>query len=263
MIPKTGEERGTERSTAQKAGRFWEVDAARSVAIIMMVVYHTTYDLDALGGYDIDATSGKWALFADATAGLFLFLVGVSLAISRSRTTLTGWGLFGKYLARGLRIFAYGMILTGVFLLLDMGVVAFGILHLIGVSIILAYPFLELRWINLVLGLLVFTTGQYVLAQDLTSAGYWLLPFGVVPEGAMMPDYRPLLPWFGVVLIGLFFGNMVYASGRRPARLPKEAPPVARPLLPLGENSLFIYLIHQPIVIAVLALTGIIDLNIL
>jgi uncharacterized membrane protein len=233
------------------------------VAIIMMVVYHTAYDLDALGGYDIDATSGNWALFADATAGLFLFLVGVSLAISRARTSLTGLRLFGKYLARGLRILAYGMILTGVFLILQMGVVAFGILHLIGVSIILAYPFLRLRYTNLVLGTLIFVAGQYVLAQDPTSNGYWLLPFGVVPEGVMMPDYRPLLPWFGVVLIGLFFGNVLYADVRRPSSLPNKEPLLSRPLLPLGRNSLFIYLIHQPIVIAVLALMGIISLNFL
>ena len=229
----------------------------------MMVVYHTGYDLDVLGGYDIDATSGNWALFADATASLFLFLVGVSLAISRARTSLTGWRLFGKYLARGLRILAYGMILTGVFLILQMGVVAFGILHLIGISIILAYPFLKLRFTNLVLGTLIFAAGQYVLVQDLTSGGYWLLPFGIVPEGVIMPDYRPLLPWFGVVLIGLFFGNVVYADDRRPSSLPNKAPLVARPLLPLGRNSLFIYLIHQPIVIALLGLTGAISLNFL
>ena len=258
-----GEERGTEHSAPQKADRFWEVDAARGVAIIMMVVYHTTYDLDVLGGYNIDAASGRWALFADATAGLFLFLVGVSLAISRSRTRLTGWGLFEKYLARGLRILAYGMILTGVFWVLQMGLVAFGILHLIGVSIILAYPFLRLRFTNLVLGFLIFVAGQYVLAQDLVSENYWLLPFGVIPEGVIMPDYRPLLPWFGVVLIGLFFGNVVYADGRRPAGLPDNAPLPGKPLLPLGRNSLFIYLIHQPIVIALLALTGLISLNFL
>jgi uncharacterized membrane protein len=263
MIPKTGEERGTERDASHEMARFWEVDAARGVAIIMMVIYHTTYDLDALGGYDVDATSGNWALFADATAGLFLFLVGVSLAISRSRTSLSGWRLFGKYLARGLRILAYGMILTGIFLALQMGVVAFGILHLIGISIILAYPFLKLRFTNLVLGSLIFVAGQYVLAQDLVSETYWLLPFGVVPEGVIMPDYRPLLPWFGVVLIGLFFGNVIYTDGRRPASLPDKAPLPAGPLLPLGRNSLFIYLIHQPIVIALLALTGIISLNFL
>src|SRR5215218_1765402 len=135
MIGKIGEEPGTER----KVDRFWEVDAGRGIAIIMMIIYHSAYDLDTLGGYDIQATSGNWALFADVTAGFFLFLVGVSLAISRARTTLSGWRLFGKYLARGLRILTYGMILTFVFLALGMGVVAFGILHLIGVSIILAY----------------------------------------------------------------------------------------------------------------------------
>jgi uncharacterized membrane protein len=243
--------------------RFWEVDAARGVAIIMMIVYHSTYDLDTLGGYDIQSTSGHWALFADLTAGLFLFLVGVSLAISRARTSLTGWRLFGKYLARGLRILAYGMVLTVVLLALGMGVVAFGILQLIGVSIILAYPFLGLRLTNLVLGAIIFAAGQYVLAQDLYSESFWLLPFGVVPEGVVMPDYRPLLPWFGVVLIGLFFGNVVYGDGRRPAVLTDKTPVPARPLLPLGRNSLLVYLIHQPIVIALLAALGIVDLNFL
>ena len=62
MIPKTGEEKDTERSTGQKPIRFWEVDAARGVAIIMMVVYHTTYDLDALGGYDIRSNRELGAL---------------------------------------------------------------------------------------------------------------------------------------------------------------------------------------------------------
>ncbi len=62
------------------------MDAARGVAILMMVVYHLTYDLDTFGGYAIEATSGFWARFADATASLFLFLVGVSLAISHARS---------------------------------------------------------------------------------------------------------------------------------------------------------------------------------
>ncbi|HWS80446.1 MAG TPA: heparan-alpha-glucosaminide N-acetyltransferase [Rubrobacter sp.] len=241
--------------------RFWEVDAARGVAIIMMIVYHTTYDLDTLGGYDVQSTTGYWALFADLTAGLFLLLVGVSLAISRARTSLMGWRLFGKYLARGLRILAYGVVLTLVFLALGMGVVAFGILHLIGISIILAYPFLRLRLTNLVLGTLIFVVGQYILAQGLDSQSFWLLPFGIVPEGVIMPDYRPLLPWFGVVLIGLFFGNVVYGDGRRPAALGDKAPMLARPLPPPGRNSLFIYLIHQPIIIALLTVTGVVDLN--
>jgi uncharacterized membrane protein len=96
------------------------------------------------------------------------------------------------------------------------------------------------------------------MAQDVSSESPWLLPFGVVPENLFMPDYRPLLPWFGVVLIGLFAGNVLYGENKRPVA--KRAPVVARPLLPLGRNSLFFYLIHQPILIALLAGLGIIEI---
>lgn len=233
------------------------MDAARGVAIIMMVIYHLTYDLSTFGGYSIEATSGFWARFADATASLFLFLVGVSLAISHVRSR---GDRFGKYLLRGLRIFGYGMALTVVFLLFGMGLVAFGILHLIGVSIVLAYPFLSLRFTNFLLGILVLVVGMYVMTQD-PSGSPWMLPFGVVPEGWMMPDYRPLLPWFGVVLIGLGFGDIVYGGGTQPGILPQKTPVVARPLLPLGRNSLLIYLVHQPILILLLSLSGIVDLS--
>jgi uncharacterized membrane protein len=256
-----GEEPGTERSVA-KEQRFWEVDAARGVAIVMMVVYHLTYDLDTFGGYGNESTSGFWTRFADATASAFLFLVGISLAISYSRAG-AGMGLFGKYLRRGLRIIAYGVVLTVVFLILGMGVVAFGILHLIGVSIILAYPLLKYRIANLFLGFSIIAIGWYMRAQGVSSESPWLLPLGVVPENLSMPDYRPLLPWFGVVLLGLFVGNVLYRGGKRPAGIPREAPPVARPLVPLGRNSLFIYLIHQPVLVALLATLGVIEIGVL
>ena len=255
MMPRQAEGVSAKKGATGNGSRFWEVDAARGVAILMMVVYHFTYDLYAFGGYDVDAVSGFWARFADATASLFLLLVGVSLTITAAR----GGGGFRRYLLRGLRIFGYGMLLTAVFLLFGMGIVAFGILHLIGVSIVLAYPFLNLRFANLFLGVAVFAAGLYVRAADPTGSP-WLLPFGVVPEGWMMPDYRPLLPWFGVVLVGLFLGNVVYGRGR-PAGLPVRSPAVTRPLLPLGRNSLAIYLVHQPLLVGLLAALGVVDLN--
>ncbi len=225
----------------------------------MMAVYHLTYDLEAFGGYAVEATTGFWALFADATASAFLLLVGVSLAITHSRAA--GRDSFATYLRRGIKIFAYGMALTAVFWVFGMGTVAFGILHLIGVSIVLAYPFLNRRISNLFLGAAVFAAGLYVRAQDFSAESPWLLPFGVVPEGLFMPDYRPLLPWFGVVLVGLCVGNVVYGGGQRLAIVPREAPPLARSLLPLGRNSLLIYLVHQPVLLALLAALGVVDLG--
>ncbi|MGI8860272.1 MAG: heparan-alpha-glucosaminide N-acetyltransferase [Rubrobacteraceae bacterium] len=264
MMPSTPRAEGpnTKRSAGKSSGRLWEVDAARGVAILMMALYHTMYDLDTFGGYPVSSTSGFWRFFADATAFSFLFLVGVSLAIShaRARARRPEGSLFSKYLLRGLFVLGWGMALTVVSLALGMGVIAFGILHLIGVSIILAYPFLNLRLPNLLLGLFIVAVGMYLQGLDLVSESPWLLPFGVVPEGWIMPDYRPLLPWFGVVLIGLFAGNVLYGGGKAPFGRVK-GPLIAEPLGALGRWSLAIYLVHQPIIVATLSALGIIRLG--
>jgi uncharacterized membrane protein len=155
------------------------------------------------------------------------------------------------------------MLITLVFLALGYGYVIFGILHLIGVSIVLAYPLMKLRYLNVVLGLAVIAAGAYVRAEQFVVggvAGVLLAPLGVLPGNLFMPDYRPLLPWFGVVLLGLFAGNVLYA-GRSPkqsvAALPRYSP--ARPLAFLGRHTLLIYLIHQPILIATLWALGVIE----
>ncbi|BBL80479.1 membrane protein [Rubrobacter xylanophilus] len=245
----------------RREGRFWDVDAARGVAMIMVAFYHLVFDLDNFGGYPIASTSGFWAAFADASAFMFVFLAGLSLTLSHRRAARP---TFGKYLGRGMRIFAYGMLITLVFRLLDYGYVIFGILHLIGVSIVLAYPFLRLRWANLVLGLLIIAFGAYVGAKDFVvggAAGVLLAPLGVLPEGLMMPDYRPLLPWFGVVLFGVFCGNAVYLPWRERHRAGEPPGRVVSALALIGRNTLFIYLVHQPVLIAALWALGIISLS--
>lgn len=255
-----GEEWITQTKTV-KEERFWEVDAARGVAILMMVLYHFMYDLDTFGGYAVESTSGFWARFADLTAFSFVFLVGVSLAISYAKSVRPH---FGKYLRRGMKVIGYGMLLTLATWILGMGTIVFGILHLIGTSIILAYPFLRFRSLNLAAGLSLIIAGWYLQILDPVSEGPWLLPLGVVPEGLFMPDYRPLLPWFGVVLLGVFVGNLVYGDGKRMAGMVGAAgttPEPARPLMFLGRYSLFIYLVHQPILVGLLAALGVIDLG--
>ena len=247
----------------RETGRFWDVDVVRGVAIMMVVFYHLVFDLDNFGGYAIESTAGFWAVFADISAFLFVFLAGLSLSISRARAGAGGRNLFAKYLSRGLRIIGWGMLITLVFRLVDFGYVIFGILHLIGLSIILAYPLLKLRYANLVLGLCVIAAGVYMRTQNFVvggAAGVLLTPLGVLPEGLMMPDYRPLLPWFGVVLLGLFFGNAAYLVWRKKSP-PAPAPRAARPLAFIGRHTLFIYLVHQPVLIAMLWAMGIIELG--
>jgi uncharacterized membrane protein len=151
------------------------------------------------------------------------------------------------------------MAITLVFLVLNLGYVIIGILQLIGLSIILAYPFLRLRLANLALGALLIVVGVYVGSSGASLpgvGGVLLAPLGILPEGLPMPDYRPLLPWFGVALLGVAAGNFRYAD-RKPSRAAAPAP--ARPLASLGRHTLFIYLVHQPILIAILAALGVVS----
>lgn len=243
------------------AARLWEVDVLRGVAILMMVVYHLLWDLASLGGYSIALRSGFWNIWQIITASLFTTLVGVSLTLSyqRERRSQPRGSLWSKYAARGLTLLTWGVVI-GIITYFALGrdyYVRFGILHLIGLSILLAYPLLGSRWLPLALAVLV--TGLSPVIQTLHLNMPWLEWLAATPGSGV--DYAPLIPWFGRVLFGIFLGNTLYADGQRRFALPDWAnSALMRPLRLLGENSLLIYLTHQPILLAVLTLFGIIHM---
>ena len=241
--------------------RFWEVDALRGVAILMMATYHLVWDLREFDIAEVDPYRGFWRLFARATATLFLLLVGVSIQLRAGRAADRGDGaaVLGRQVRRGLIVFGAGMVVTlATWLFIREGVVVFGILHLIGVSMILAYPFLRLGRLNLLLAAVLIAAG--VALQEVVVDFPWLVWLGLMPTGFYSVDYFPLLPWFGVVLVGLFLGHSAYTGYERRFPLPPlgAAPPVQL-LAALGRHSLLIYLIHQPLLIALLVLLGLVD----
>lgn len=250
-----------ERNLSQ---RFWEIDFLRGIAIIMMVLYHLLYNLHYFAHYNVNVYSGFWLYFARATATTFIFLVGVSLTVSFSKATkisLDEKKLFLKYLIRGLKIFSWGLIITLVtWVFLREGCVVFGILHLIGISIILAYPFLRFPSWNLLIGLLLIFSGQYL--NGLTFNFPWLVWLGFRPAQFYSVDYFPLLPWFGLVLIGIFFGNLLYPDYSRKFQLANFSYfSVIKIFCFLGKHSLLIYLIHQPLIIVLLYLFGLVNIS--
>ncbi|MCB0201186.1 MAG: DUF1624 domain-containing protein, partial [Anaerolineae bacterium] len=145
--------------THLRAGRLWEIDALRGIAIIMMVVYHLLWDLSSMGGLDIAMRSGFWGVWQNITASLFTGLVGLSMTLSyaNARQRQPTGSLWPKFFLRGLTIFSWGVVISIVtyVALGPMFYVRFGILQLIGTSIIIAYPLLRFRWLNLALGILV------------------------------------------------------------------------------------------------------------
>jgi uncharacterized membrane protein len=229
--------------------RLWEVDAVRGIAIIMMLLSNLLFDFFLFGSCT-DCYSGFWFFFARATATLFLLLVGVSLTLSINRSERA---YFMKYLKRGIRIFSWGLLITAITLfLVPQGPVFFGILHLIGVSVIISYPLLRKRLLNLFLGIAIILIGFSLMGE---TGPPWLLWF--ISPGTFSVDYTPIFPWFGVILIGVFMGNAIFPQGKSRFPLPdcSRSPP-AQFLALLGRKSLFIYFIHQPVFLAILLLAG-------
>lgn len=244
--------------------RFWEIDVLRGIAIIMMVLYHLSYDLYFLGDFPIKIYSLSWTLFQRTTASLFLLLVGISLTISYSKlkSKYQKKELFIRNLKRGIKILAWGAVITiFTFIFLTNGVIIFGILHLIGVSIIISFPLLEYKYKNLVLGLIVILIGIYL--SNFTFDTTYLLWLGFEPNSFFSFDYFPILPWYGVVLIGIFLGNLVYPESKRRFSIPDfSGNIISRGLSFLGKHSLKIYLIHQPLIILILYALGFANLSI-
>jgi uncharacterized membrane protein len=246
-------------SATGKPARLWEVDTLRGIAIVEMVFYHFTWDLNYFGLYQANLLVGPWQIFARNIASTFLFVLGVSLTLSHTRASQQAGhsALFTKYLRRGGQIFGLGMVITAVtYFFIGRGFVIFGIVHLLGLSIILAYPFLgRNRWGSLFGGLLAIGLGAYLNTFTVTFP--WLIWLGVKQGGRYMVDYYPLLPWSGVALLGVFVGYTLYPQATRRFRLPdlSELAPV-RGLRFLGRHSLLIYLIHQPILFAIFFALG-------
>ncbi len=219
--------------------RVAEVDAIRGSAILLMVVYHFFFDLDYFGVADINLYDLGWVLFQRLIAVLFLLVVGISLTLSESRNKEG----YRRHAKRALRLGAVALLITAAtWVYPHEGFVLFGIIHFIAMSTLIAPLFFRLGFWNVVLGTLLIIAGFHVNALPTDSRYlFWL---GITHEGYMPIDHYPLIPWFGVVLIGIFAGQFFFPGGesRRAIRLGHT-----EKLGFLGRNSLLIYLLHQPI----------------
>lgn len=238
--------------------RFVEIDIMRGLAVIMMVLYHILFDIYFFNIYPVDVSTGFWKLFAMITASLFLLLVGISFTVSaaKAEVTLSRENFFLKYLKRGIGILLIAALITIVtWWYLGEGYIIFGILHLIGISIIISPFFFHRKVISLYGGMMFIVVG--VLLQSVRGP-FFLLPLGVHPVSFYSVDYTPIFPWFGLVLIGIYLGELLYPGGIRGFSLPEFSKFFTLPQFPgkalafLGRHSLTIYILHQPVILLLL-----------
>ena len=253
--------------------RVWEIDFLRGFAIIAMIFDHIMVDFSYFFVGSSAFASGVFvkisdfaniymeSLFRDVFHNvfviIFLTISGISCSFSRNN------------LLRGVKLLAVALLLSLVTYLLDYFsgssgdyFIAFGILHLLSISIIL-YALIR-RFGNLA----VILTGSIIIAAGialsilhssnpsnhilmwLTNPGTNILaPFGIYILGFYSADYFPILPWTGVFLLGTYLGKALYSER---VSLLKFEPKLQRPFAFVGRHALLVYIVHQPIIYGII-----------
>ncbi len=225
--------------------RLAAIDAMRGVALCGMVAFHADWDL-AYGGWIASgpAESPAWSLFGQGVAAAFLALAGYSLVLARDRGLRVA-------LTRIVRLVAAALLITGVTgWLFPHDVITFGILHCLALSSLLALPLRRAPAIAVFgVALLCVLAPSFCSSAGLDGLRWAWLGLGLSPPRTL--DYRPLLPWLGVLLFG-----MAIALSPLPRPGWRIRAPAGRRLAVLGRHSLLIYCLHQPVLLGMVMLVG-------
>lgn len=235
------------------------LDSLRGLTLLSMIAYHTMWDLVYL--FDVTAPwyrSFAAELWQQSICWTFILLSGFC------------HGLGHHPIRRGLLVTGASLLVSLVTVFfMPSSKILFGVLTLIGLSMLLCVPVGRLTAklppalgsvLSFALFLLTKTAqrGKLVLfgqtlctLPDALYKNYPTALLGFPQKGFSSSDYFPLIPWFFLYLTGFFLYRIVsrHENWKRFVKKP-EIPVLAF----LGRHSLIVYMLHQPVVYAVLGL---------
>lgn len=230
-------------SASPRRSRIGFMDTARGIALVAMATYHFGWDLEFFGYLDPGTTShGLWKIYARGIAGSFLFLAGMSLVLGH--TPAIRWQAFWR---RFLMIAgAAGLITAATAYAMPQGMIFFGILHGIAAASLIGLAFLRLpAAVTIIVALAALVAPWYLRSPFFDTP--WLWWVGLSETLPRSNDYVPLLPWLGPFLLGMAAMRLAI-GGKWMERL--ATGPSSNLLARAGRHSLAVYLIHQPVLIA-------------
>ena len=242
------------RQNSLRGERYRLIDALRGLAMVNMLAYHLCYDIIVVYGTDM-----SWA-FSPATVAWerficvsFLLVSGISLNFSHHPYR------------RGLIINACGLLITAVTsLFIPSQIVIFGVLNCIGCAMMITYALRRLLdkcdpFLGAALSFLLYAVfygmqrgflGFFdIRVLELPEVLFTIPPLTVIGfpvKGFFSADYFPLIPWLFVYFCGYYLWKVVVRLKAQRFFLLKI------PVLDLiGRYTLWIYMLHQPVLMGI------------
>jgi uncharacterized membrane protein len=223
--------------------RYIQLDFIRGIAIILMVIFHISFDLNNFHFISIDIYnhhSAHWFYFRMIILTLFMVSVGISLSLTHKKNIDFQKVKKRFYILSGASV----AISLASFVTFPHSWIYFGVIHFVTIASVLLLPFVRYPLLSLLLGSSIITLFNLNLINM-----HWL--FKLVAPLLHLPyhteDLVPFTPWLGVVLVGIFIG----AKNLFLFPLPKNT--LSEKVAYLGRHSLAIYLLHQPIFFGLIA----------
>lgn len=244
---------------ASLPARYPALDALRGGAVLWMTAFHFAFDLNHFGWIQQDFYRAPlWTVQRTCILSLFLFCAGFgqAIAVHAGQT----WSRFWR---RWLQIAACAVAVSlGSALMFPNSWIYFGVLHGMAVMLLVCRATASWgRWLWLS-GLLAVAFG--LLSRDIHALMPWLAVLddkplnwiGLISHKPITEDYVPVLPWLGVLWWGMAAGQLTLAKGWA-NRLGWSNKSIALPGLAwIGRWSLSWYMVHQPLLIGLLTLVG-------
>jgi len=210
-----------------------------------MVIFHIVYDLNEFVGLDIDYLSGFWYWEGKTSALMFIFFAGISSGFSKNTVK------------RGIKVLIFAMVITLVtYIFFREQYIRFGILHLLGTSMIL-FPLLKkMNNILLLITAVFIALAAISIKSTLVDTGL-LIPFGVIYRGFATLDYYPISPYLSVFILGILAYKMYYYKGQSIFKFHYKNEYLSM----ISKNSLAIYLIHQPVLVGMAIVINYLGIN--
>ncbi|MEZ0391255.1 MAG: heparan-alpha-glucosaminide N-acetyltransferase [Pseudobdellovibrionaceae bacterium] len=214
--------------------RFQFFDSVRGFALILMTIYYFCWDLNYFGvlNYEMDQNP-FWVAFRAAVLSMFLLLVGMNFTFSGAHFDNIKYRIRLKKL--GICAFVVSFI---TFLMNRETWIYFGILHLAFCASLIAPFLIHHPKTAAAIGLIISAIPNFY------SSLWFDKPVrniaGLSPYRPSTEDFVPLMPWLGVVLIGIAAGHWVLKRQKTFAQK-KDIPALSR----LGRHSLIFYMTHQ------------------
>lgn len=226
------------------------LDALRGLAMLWMATFHFCFDLNHYGlllprqNFYLDPF---WTWQRVAIVSLFLLCAGAGQALALAGGPQR---LDRRFWRRWAQIAACALLVTaGSVWMFPRSYITFGVLHAIALMLILSRLFAPLGS-RVLAGVALTALVLPQLVQHAIFDSRWTNWVGLVTHKPITEDYVPLLPWFGVMALGLLFGGWLRRAGA--SRSGGGVPIWLRPLVLLGRWPLSFYMLHQPVLIGLI-----------